>query len=135
MPDPCHPPIGARLSALEPRRSVAIGTGDDDGINNLTNPDGTYGSDATVVGFGAFATNQATAIGRGSTATTDGTALGMLSEANSQFGTAIGRSALVDSGATNAIALGAGSVANQANTLSVGSSTSQRRIATSQRAR
>ena len=43
-------------------------------------------------------------------------------------GVAIGQNAVVEQGASNAVALGTDSVADEANTVSVGTSTSQRRI-------
>ena len=103
------------------------------------------GTNSLAVGSGASAKDYDTAIGANATVTADGsTAVGSntLIEAENAValganaavgsdasgGTALGQNAKITQGATNAVALGKDSVANEANTVSVGSSDNQRRI-------
>ena len=81
------------------------------------------GYGATVMGTGSNALGNSATVNANS-----GTALGHVSSVQANNGTALGALAQVASGATGAVALGQGSVADVANTVSVGNSTTKRKI-------
>jgi autotransporter adhesin len=94
-------------------QSVALGTGDNNNINDFTNTYGARGNNGTAVGFSAIANTNATAIGHGAQATGfSSVALGIGATATN----------------ANSVAIGANSVANAANVVSVGAVGSERRI-------
>ncbi|BDD88632.1 YadA-like family protein [Desulfofustis limnaeus] len=127
----------AQLSAIS--SDIAILSSGDSGTSSAT------GSGSLALGAGASARNNDTAIGYRSTVTADGsTAVGANTaiystnsvavgadatvESGAAGGTAVGQGARVTSGATNSVALGNNSIADEPNTVSVGSVGNERRI-------
>ena len=103
------------------------------------------GTGSTAMGDGASSADFDTAVGYRATVTADGSvAVGSQSQVDSansvalgadsviasgaEGGVALGQNAQVLTGATGSVAIGQDSVADQANTVSVGSATNQRRI-------
>ncbi|WP_348626521.1 YadA family autotransporter adhesin [Chelatococcus daeguensis] len=95
------------------------------GLNAVASSDNAlaFGTGAQAAAVGAAA------LGRGSTALgVNSTAVGSQSQAVGAESTALGNNAQVTGAGQNAVALGAGSVADQANTVSVGSVGNERRM-------
>ncbi|MEG9530730.1 YadA family autotransporter adhesin, partial [Mannheimia indoligenes] len=88
------------------------------------------GNNATAVGSGSKVKgNNSSAFGsRSKVSANNGTAIGTNSSVKAEGGTAIGANATVKESATNSVAIGNGSVATEANTVSVGRVGNERRI-------
>nr|WP_320048809.1 YadA-like family protein [uncultured Desulfuromonas sp.] len=129
-----------QISALATSAGAISATG-----NGTLVVSSTEGVGSTALGSGASARTRDTAVGYQATVTADGSvgvgadsfvesensvALGADSHvaAETAGGVALGQAAQVSSGAGGAVAIGQQSVANEAQTVSVGSATNQRRI-------
>lgn len=138
---------GLGMSWTSDKGKVGISAATAAGIRGAGNPNSaaSSGIGSTALGSGASARDRDTAIGFRATVTADGSvAVGANTTVNSANSVVVGADALVESGAVGSsaigqnarvasgaggsVALGQNSVANQANTVSVGSVGSERRI-------